>query len=536
MIINTLPYKSFGLSEDEAIEYAISKLTYGATSTLHKEIKSKGLENWLEMQLSPPLQNGFENKVKKRFPITKLSIKEIAKTYPSPAISLILLGIKFRKDKQFKRELDEKLQVNDMLATINAAVAKVDRRAIYELEGGEFLRKYFKKMDMQNFMELMYQLRAQKLYRAVYSPFQLKETLTDFWFNHLNVSITRVNDSASYVLPYERDVIRANVLGYFDQMLKVSAHHPAMLTYLDNNHSNAAENATTLNKRKPPSKKLLESEFRQFLQMPGINENYARELLELHTLGVDGGYSQRDVEELSRILTGWKVNPLLIKFHWLLSFFIKKGIKKNKKSFVENAYFFDSTHHDAGAKTFLGKIYPEKGGYDQGIRAIETLAAHPSTARFICTKLVKRYLNDDVPPLLTDKLTKVYISSAGNIPTLMRTMLEAEEFWDPKHVYSKVKTPFEYVASALRFNEAEISSEQEALQWIIRMGEPIYGYQVPTGFPDNRTYWTSGTGLINRIKFAHALTSNNIDGVSLPTKFQTKERMHELSSPKFQKQ
>ncbi|MEO1011205.1 MAG: DUF1800 domain-containing protein [Bacteroidota bacterium] len=536
MLFKNLPYRTMGLSENEAIDYAVSKLTFGATPGLIEEIKSEGLENWLGRQLSLASKYSFKREVESRFPITKLSLEEIAKTYPSPGISLILMGIKFRKDKKFKKELEEKLLVNEMLATINASVANVDRRAIYELEGGEFLLKYFEELEFGNFMELMYQLRAQKLYRAVHSPFQIQETLADFWFNHLNVSITRVNDTAPYVLSYDQDVIRANVLGHYDKMLKASAHHPAMLIYFDNNHSNADENARTLDRRKPPAKKLLESEFRQFLQMPGINENYARELLELHTLGVDGGYTQSDVEELSRILSGWKVNPLLIRFHWLLSFFIKQGIKKNKKSFLQGAFFFDSTHHDSGSKTFLGRQFSEKGGYEQGIEAIETLAAHPSTAQFISAKLVKRFVSDDAPKALIDKVAKAYTSNAGHIPTMMRTMLEAEEFWDPRHAYAKVKTPFEYVASALRSSEAEISSEQEALQWIVRMGEPIYAYQVPMGFPDTKTYWTSGTGLINRMKFADALTSNKIAGIQLPAKFSTSEWKRELGSPRFQKQ
>lgn len=256
-----------GLSENEAIDYAVSKLTFGATPGLIEEIKSEGLENWLGRQLSLASKYSFKREVESRFPITKLSLEEIAKTYPSPGISLILMGIKFRKDKKFKKELEEKLLVNEMLATINASVANVDRRAIYELEGGEFLLKYFEELEFGNFMELMYQLRAQKLYRAVHSPFQIQETLADFWFNHLNVSITRVNDTAPYVLSYDQDVIRANVLGHYDKMLKASAHHPAMLIYFDNNHSNADENARTLDRRKPPAKKLLESEFRQFLQI-----------------------------------------------------------------------------------------------------------------------------------------------------------------------------------------------------------------------------------------------------------------------------
>ncbi|MEO0508114.1 MAG: DUF1800 domain-containing protein [Bacteroidota bacterium] len=536
MSLQNLPYTKFGLSESEAIAHAVSKLTFGPTEDLIQKVQAEGLENWLESQLSEPTSQNFENEVAKRFPITKLSVKEIAETYPSPAISLILMGIKFRKDKQFKKELEEKLEVNDMLAAINTSVAQVDRRALYELEGGAFLKKYFDKLEFGNFMELMYQLRAQKLYRAVHSPNQIQETLADFWFNHLNVSTTRVNDTAPYVLSYDRDVIRANVLGHFPKMLKASAHHPAMLIYLDNNHSNAAENAQTLDKRKPPSKKLLESEFRQFLQMPGINENYARELLELHTLGVDGGYTQNDVEELSRILSGWKVNPLLIKFHWLLTFFIKQGIKKNKKSFLKEAFFFDSTHHDAGTKTFLGRRFMQRGGYQQGVEAIETLAAHPATANFISTKLVKRFVSDDAPKSLVDIVAKAYTDSAGHIPSMIRAMLQAEEFWDPKHRLSKVKTPFEYVASALRSSKAQMNSEQEALRWIVRMGEPIYGYQVPTGFPDNQTYWTSGTGLINRLKFATALAENKITGIRVPDEFRTNSWKQELSSPKFQKQ
>ena len=178
----------------------------------------------------------------------------------------------------------------------------------------------------------------------------------------------------------------------------------------------------------------------------------------------------------------------------------------------------------------------QRGGYQQGVEAIETLAAHPATANFISTKLVKRFVSDDAPKSLVDIVAKAYTDSAGHIPSMMLAMLHTEDFWNPKHRLSKVKTPFEYVASAFRSSEAQMDSEQQALRWIVRMGEPIYGYQVATGFPFYQTFWTSGTGLINRLKFANALTENKIAGIRVPDEFRTNSWKQELSSPKFQKQ
>lgn len=338
-------------------------------------------------------------------------------------------------------------------------------------------------------------LRSRKLLRAVYDENQLREVLTDFWFNHFNVSLTD-DDCRPYVAAYEREAIRPYVLGSFRQMLGATAHHPCMLYYLDNAYSQANSQAQgeVISNKDPlgyatrrgqlrPTVKPLEPN-----QKKGLNENYARELMELHTLGVDGGYRQRDVTEVARVLTGWTVE---------------------KKVFV-----FRSEWHDSAPKKVMGSTV-HGTGVEEGEKLLDLLAMHPSTARFLCRKLAVRFVSDNPPRSLTSKMERVYLGSGGDLRKTLVAMVSAPEFWDKAALKAKVKSPFELAASALRILGADLEPRNGVVGLLDPMGQELYACRPPTGFPDRADYWINTGNLLNRMNFCLQLASGQVAGVKV---------------------
>jgi uncharacterized protein (DUF1800 family) len=314
------------------------------------------------------------------------------------------------------------------------------------------------------------ELQQAKLIREVYSERQLLEVMTDFWFNHFNVFLYK-NQCSYYTTAYERDVIRPHALGKFYDLLAATAQSPAMLMYLDNwlsvgPHSQAAG------------------------KNGGLNENYAREVMELHTLGVDGGYTQADVTELARVLTGWTIaNP-------------DDG----------GQFQFDARRHEPGVKTVLGeKIY--ESGVDEGIKALEMLAHHPSTARFISRSLAVRFVSDDPPQALVDQMTAKFSATDGDIREVLRTMIRSPEFWSPKAYGNKMKTPLDLVVSAVRASGANVVSPDSLVDSLSGMGMQPYGMAVPTGYSMKSAQWDNEGGLLARMNFSTSLTQGNLPGV-----------------------
>jgi uncharacterized protein (DUF1800 family) len=315
-------------------------------------------------------------------------------------------------------------------------------------------------------------LQAQKLLRAVYSMRQLQEVLTDFWFNHFNVDARKIEDRP-VVVEYERDVIRPRVFGRFRELLEATATSPAMLFYLDNWLSTAAQ------KGPAPGR--------------GLNENYGRELLELHTLGVDGGYTQRDVVEVARCFTGWTMaNP-----HDGMGFVFKPAM------------------HDRGEKHVLGHTMKAGRGIEDGEEVLDILARHPSTARFIATKLARRFVADDPPRSLVDRVAKTFQHTDGDLREVMRTILTSRELSAPPAYRAKVKSPLEYVASALRATNASVRSPRAFAGTIAAMGEPLYQSQPPTGYADRAGAWINAGTLVSRLNFALALATNGMNAASV---------------------
>jgi uncharacterized protein (DUF1800 family) len=287
---------------------------------------------------------------------------------------------------------------------------------------------------------------------------------------------------------YERDVIRPRALGKFEDLLEATAHSPAMLLYLDNSSSvgpdsPAAEKAKQNAARRPDKKK----------QAPeGLNENYARELMELHTLGVNGGYTQADVTQVARVLTGWTVDKP------------QRG----------GDFKFDENRHERGAKTVLGKKIKEHGELE-GEQLLHLLATRPATAKFISRKLAIRFVGDDPPPALVDRMAKSYLASDGDISAVLKTLFHSPEFWAPDAYRAKVKTPLEYVVSAARASNADIQNMQPLTNALRDMGMPLYGAVPPTGYKWDASDWVSTGALVNRMNFALTLAANKLPGIAI---------------------
>src|SRR4029077_11074832 len=300
---------------------------------------------------------------------------------------------------------------------------------------------------MQGPRVVILELQQMRLLRAVYSQRQLHEVMAGFWSNHFNIFAAKGGDrwlSTSY----DRDTIRPHALGRFKELLRATAQSPAMLFYLDNWLS-ASPNS--------PAARFAPNNRRR-----GLNENYARELMELHTLGVDGGYTQKDVQEVARCFTGWTIRQ-------------PRG---------EGGFQFEPRIHDPGEKIVLGHRIPAGGGMEDGLTVLDLLAHHPSTARFISLKLARRFVADHPPSSIVNKAAEAFRQSDGDIPTVLRTIFEAPEFFAPDAFQAKVKMPLEYVASALRATGAEVQMSHQLLRYLGRMGEPLFLAQPPTGYPD----------------------------------------------------
>jgi uncharacterized protein (DUF1800 family) len=337
-------------------------------------------------------------------------------------------------------------------------------------------------------------LAEAKLLRAVYSERQLEEVLVDFWFNHFNV-FARKGPVAVYLGEYERDGIRPHVLGRFRDLLGATAKSPAMLFYLDNWMSvdpGAAEHLSRVGRPRRPQ--ALPAEAPPANRRPrGLNENYARELLELHTLGVDGGYTQRDVVEVARAFTGWSID------------------RPNTGGFR-----FVAPLHDRGAKTVLGRTIAAGGGIEDGERVLDMLARHPATARHIAFKLAQRFVSDTPPPALVARAASVFQSTDGDLRQVVRAIILSPEFFAADAYRAKVKTPLEFVASALRATGTEVGSALSLVRALADLGMPLYLCQPPTGYDEAAERWVSSGALVARMNFALALAGGRMRGVRLP--------------------
>jgi uncharacterized protein (DUF1800 family) len=338
---------------------------------------------------------------------------------------------------------------------------------------------------------IAYEAGAERLLQALASPRQLQEVLVDFWFNHFNVFQGKGLDRV-LVESYEREAIRPHVLGRFRAMLGATAKHPAMLFYLDNWLSVAPG-------FQPGRKKGTGGGARK---ASGLNENYARELMELHTLGVDGGYTQQDVTELARILTGWTMRPERADRRH-----VADAMAASASGQGDSVFVFDARRHDDGGKTWLGRgIAPD--GQLEGERALDVLAGHPSTARHLATKLARRFVADVPPPALVDRLAQRFLATEGDLREVMQALADSAEFRDPRP--TKFKTPYQYVLSAVRATGITTTNVRPLIAQLAQLGQPLYGCQTPDGWHDTEADWLNPAAITQRVNFATSLASGRL--------------------------
>jgi uncharacterized protein (DUF1800 family) len=535
------------LSEDEAIFHALNRLAYGPRPGDIERVRQMGLAKWIDQQLNPnsiddrALQARLDN-----YPTLKMSTARLISEYPQPNQAAKQQGLtreEYRREQAEKRRSDaagtiakdmevsreqapardeqEKETAKPSMENLDApapmkAPSREDARPPQAggkeilLGGGDpngFARALAE--DSKRPQRVIAELSMAKITRAVYSERQLDEVLADFWFNHFNVFAAKGEDKWM-LTSYERDVIRPHVFGKFKDLVTATAKSPAMLFYLDNWMSAdpraaeriAAERAARQNMRRnrpwgglgrqrlprtqrPPQNPQQQGQRRE----RGLNENYGRELMELHTLGVDGGYTQKDVTEVARCFTGWTI----------------------REPRRDPEFHFEERLHDPGPKMVLGKKI-HAGGMKDGEEVIDLLVHRPSTAKFISTKLTRRFVSDNPPQALVDRMAKSFQSSDGDIHAVVKTMIYSPEFWSRDAYRAKIKTPFEFVVSAARALATDVSTPLPLVMWVARIGQPLYMCQPPTGYSDKAETWVNTGALLNRLNFSLALASNRMRG------------------------
>jgi uncharacterized protein (DUF1800 family) len=444
-------------TDDQAIVHVLNRVGFGPRPGDVEKVRAVGLRRYIDDQLHPDrLADPSMSARLGGLTTIGLSAQEIAERYERPLIE-----------------------------------ARRERKQNAKDAGPEAERQMARDPVRVQANSVVVELTEHKILRAVYSERQLQEVLTDFWFNHFNVD-ARKNRTRFLLTTYERDTIRPRVLGTFRDLLEATAKDPAMLVYLDNWMS-ASPGDSSMPPRRPPN-------LRRGLPPPpggaqpkraprGLNENYARELMELHTLGVDGGYTQKDVTEVARAFTGWTIeNP-------------RRG----------SGFRFEPRMHDQGAKVVLGHTIKAGGGESDGEQVLDILAAHPSTARFIATKLARRFVSDVPPPALVDRAAARFRETRGDLREVTRTILTSREFLSPEAYYAKVKTPLEFVVSALRATATDVQEARPIIRELQQLGMPLYMCQPPTGYKDTADAWVNTGALVSRMNYALKLARNDED-------------------------
>ena len=441
---------------DQAITHLIDRVTFGARPGDVEHVRAIGVERYLDEQLHPDRldDSGLTARLA-AFETLRMSSSRIAQEFEMPL-------------QQARRA---------------AAEAGGDGKPPQE--------------QQRRAAAVVQELQQQKILRAAYSARQLQEVLVDFWFNHFNVDARKGVDRF-LLTEYERDVIRPHVFGKFRDLLEATAKSPAMLFYLDNWQSVDPNGPHFRVPRQNPN------------APKGLNENYGRELMELHTLGVDGGYTQKDVTEVARAFTGWTI----------------------RRPRQDAEFMFNDRLHDIGQKVVLGRVIQAGGGDRDGEQVLDILARHPSTAHFIATKLVRRFVSDTPPPALVDRVAVRFRETDGDLREVVRAILTSPEFLSAEAYHAKVKTPLEFVVSAVRATGADVRDARPLVQQLAQMGMPLYQCQPPTGYKDTADAWVNTGALVARMNFGLALAGNKIRGVEVSN--ATPDGIA-LGSPEFQR-
>ncbi len=495
---------------DEQVKQALNRLAFGGRPGDYERVRALGVDVWIARQLDPAsIEDRDAERFLARYPTLAMSPSDLYDKYPPPQL---------------------------LLATRRREMARSGQPMANDSAGGKLAAFRFSREDSIAYRTAQEQsrrvgaeLQAARVARAVMSERQLQEVMVDFWENHFTVFAGKGQER--YLLAsYERDAIRPNALGKFRDLLGAVARSPAMLFYLDNWESTVdslhpalaqAEGsgrgirrgrgglgginggaALPRGRQRPgmamdgrgltPSQREALMQRLQQRRPKGLNENYGRELLELHTLGVDGGYTQQDVIDVARALTGWTID----------------------RPRQDGGFVFRPQMHDAGQKRVLGHTLAAGRGIEDGEEVLDIVSRHPSTARFIATKLVRRFVSDTAPVALVDRAAATFTATGGDIREVMRTIVTSPEFFSRESYKSKVKSPFELVVSALRAVGAQPDSTPRTAQIIARLGQPIFGHQAPNGWPETGDAWINTGAILSRINFGLALAGGRIPGVS----------------------
>jgi uncharacterized protein (DUF1800 family) len=515
------------LSKDDQIVHALDRLTFGPRPGDVEAVRKLGVKKWIDLQLHPERIPENPEVARRLQPLESLrmSQSEAERNYPNPqmiraiaagrqalpddpvtraAVARIVRRVKAKKDDADPNAIEPVKPLDQILSpaeirTLRAGTldqkreflaafpeSKIDDLVIalppplrFQLLPVANPAQRRKMMLMTAPQQLItYDLSEGKLARAIFSNRQLEEELADFWYNHFNVFLDKGADR--FLVPsYEREAIRPHLLGHFRDLLEATAQSPAMLFYLDNWESVGPDTQRRPANAKRPAR--------------GLNENYARELMELHTLGVDGGYTQKDVSEVARCFTGWTIRAPL------------QG----------GDFFYNDRVHDKGEKTVMGVRIPAGGGREDAEKVLDILATHPSTAHFISRKLAQRFVADDPPPELIEKMAKTFHDSNGDLRAVMKTMLTSNEFFSQGAYRAKVKTPFEMIVSAVRATGAQVDTAFPLANQIAQLGEPLYRKLEPTGYSSANAEWVNSGALLGRMNFALALVQNRVPGVKV---------------------
>jgi uncharacterized protein (DUF1800 family) len=530
------------LSADQRILHVLNRLGFGSRPGDVERVKAMGVDKYIELQLNPEKIDDSASEAKlQNLETLRMTTAELYERYPQPGQLLQQLQKRGALPADLAAARDNRVKGGANAANPNQAktgeakpaemqppvnpnnpnpnAAANDANPMNNPQYRQAVMEYFKENNLRPAQFLTGELQMSRILRAVYSERQLQEVMVDFWTNHFNVFAAKGADRW-LLSSYDRDTIRPHTLGKFYDLLLADAQSPAMLFYLDNFQSVSPD--AQLPQQRPgaargPLAGLIRMSNNPQQQRPqqqqqrrGINENYARELMELHTLGVDGGYTQKDVQEVARCFTGWTI--IAPRGAGAAAQAVMNGPMGDMLRKQAGTFIFRPGVHDNGEKIVLGHKIPAGGGMKDGLMVLDILAHHPSTAKFIATKLVRRFVSDEPPPALVDRVAQTYMKSDGDIREMLRTIFYSPEFNSTDAYRAKVKRPFELAVSAVRTLGADTNGGPQFHQWIARMGQPLYGFQTPNGYSDVAENWVNTGALLERMNFALALVSNRIPG------------------------
>ena len=439
------------LPADQQIIQALNRLTFGPRPGDVQKVRVVGLDNWIDQQLHPEKLNDA-------------AIEQFVAKYPAINQDQNDLLRQYAEQQRERRE-----------------VRRADSTRVMSGQDSMMARQQLaQRFNLTR--QVVTQLQSSRVARAVASERQLQEMMTDFWENHFNIYAQKGGPEPYYLTDFDQNVIRPRALGKFRDLLEAVAQSPAMLFYLDNARSMADSTRPTLARRQLQQR-----------QRQGLNENYGRELLELHTLGVDGGYTQQDVINVARAFTGWTIKPPA------------QG----------GGFIFRPGVHDAGEKIVLGHKLRAGRGMEDAQDVLDILARNPSTARFISFKLARRFVSDSPSKALVDHAAQVYLKTNGDIREVVRAIITSPEFFSRQAFRAKVKSPFEVVVSAMRALNASPDSSPRSAQVIAFLGQPIFGHQAPNGWPETGEAWMNTGAILNRINFGMAVAAGRLPGVDI---------------------